>query len=219
MASNSNTLKEPLGVIENAPVEHKDSTVIVNELPKVQEEKQDLSNVEVIQQPPSVSGSESGVTPFLGIGSLVLVIIGWRVIYHNAKKLATRTESKSFIEDVTKILADIENLSVDYWLAGRRSRIETEQFILLINAKLITLKSRLDILKNRAINIDVVDLSKILEYSTLECEEVDSKSDSYKRERVQELLDEINTAHSNLYNQFQELYKPSFGLMKRFSLQ
>ncbi|OEE52713.1 hypothetical protein [Vibrio splendidus] len=150
-------------------------------------------------------------SPYLGIGSLVLVIVGWRVIYHNAKKLATRTESKSFIEDTTKILSDIESLSVDYWLAGRKTRIETEQFVLLVNAKLITLNSRLEILAGRAINVEVVDLSNILQYSTLECEDVDRKSDLYRRERVQVLLDEINSAHANLYKQYQNVYKPTFS--------
>ncbi|EGR0055493.1 hypothetical protein M2G96_07585 [Vibrio vulnificus] len=190
----------------------------------VADSKKELADVQPLQRTEIVVTEEAtgfsfqeDVSPYLGLFSLIFVIVGWKVIYRNAKKLATRTESKSFIEDTTKILSEIETLAVEYWLAGRKSRMETEQYVLIINAKLLTLNSRLNILESRAIDTSVVDLSQILEFTTLECENVDRIKDSQKRERVQSLLDEINTAHVKLYSQYQEVYKPTFSFKRRFS--
>lgn len=147
---------------------------------------------------------------YTGVISIVLVIIGWLVIYKNARKIATRSENKSLIDDVIKILDDIETLSVAYWLSGRKNRIESEEFLLLFNAKLLTLNNRLGILKDRRVEISVVDLAKISECITFQCEDVDSFPNSVKRERVQTFLDTINASNEGLYKEFQNLHKPVY---------
>lgn len=147
---------------------------------------------------------------YTGLVSLVLVVIGWLVIYKNARKIATRGESKSLVDDVIKVLDQIESLSVTYWLAGRQKRIESEEFTLLFNAKLLTLNSRLEILKARNVDTSVVDLAQLAECITYQCEDVDRISSSDRRARVQSFLDIINSSNEKLYQEFQKLHKPVY---------
>ncbi|EFF5321259.1 hypothetical protein BBD90_005287, partial [Escherichia coli] len=48
--------------------------------------------------------------------SIILVFIGWFVTYNNSLKIATRSESKSIIDAIAKILNEISDLSLDYWV-------------------------------------------------------------------------------------------------------
>ena len=41
-------------------------------------------------------------TWIFSIGSILLVFIGWKVVYHNAKKIATRSESKALVDHVLR---------------------------------------------------------------------------------------------------------------------
>lgn len=137
-----------------------------------------------------------------------LVIIGWVVIYRNARKIATRSETKALIDDVISILNSIESLATDYWLAGRRNRMETEQFIVVFNAKLLTLNNRLDVLKERKIRIDNVNMGNLHEQITLDCEQVDKIPASEKYYKVQQILESLNVAVSGLYKEFQNAHRP-----------
>lgn len=162
---------------------------------------------------PSVSEGKSNlelVSPYFSLVSIFLVIIGWNIIYRNAKKLATRTETKSLLDDAMTILSGIEKVSIDYWLSGRKNRIESEQFILLTNAKLLTFVNRLKFLEKRNIDIKVVNLAKLSTLITNDCEDVDRRSNEDNRERVQLLLELLNDIHEKLYDDFHKLYKPTF---------
>lgn len=148
------------------------------------------------------------ILKYSGLLGLLLVIIGWTVIYRNARRIATRAETKSLIDDLFRIFDSIESLAVDYWLSGRKNRIDSEEFTLLFNAKLLTLDSRLKLLQLRKVDVSVVDLSELAELITIDCEDVDRKSDSDKRSRVQLILDYINKSTVDLYTNFQQANKP-----------
>ncbi|MBT0024042.1 hypothetical protein WKI32_11560 [Vibrio alginolyticus] len=148
------------------------------------------------------------ILKYSGLISVLLVIIGWAVIYRNAVKIATRAETKSLMDDLFRIFDSIESLSVDYWLSGRKNRIDSDEFTLLFNAKLLTLNSRLEQLEHRKVDVSEVDLSKLAELITIDCEDVDRKSDSDKRARVQLILDHINKSTVGLYSNFQHANKP-----------
>lgn len=140
--------------------------------------------------------------------SIVLVIVGWIVIYRNARKIATRAETKSLLDDLFKVLDSIENLATTYWLSGRKNRIDSDEFTLLFNAKLLTLHSRLELLSNRKVDTSDIDLSSLAELVTMDCEDVDRKTDNDKRVRVQLILDHINSSSVKLYSKFQQANKP-----------
>lgn len=137
-----------------------------------------------------------------------LVIIGWVVIYRNARKIATRSETKSLIDDVISILNAMESLATEYWLSGRQSRMETEQFIVIFNAKLLTLNSRLEVLKARKVNVNNVNIGDLYEQMTLDCEQVDRMPTAEKYQKVQKILEGLNNAAASLYQEFQNAHQP-----------
>ena len=127
-----------------------------------------------------------------------------------SKLITTRAETKAFLDDTMSILSNIESLSVEYWLSGRKNRIDSDQFILVINAKLFMLFGRLQLLKTRNVDTELVDLAGLSTLITEDCEDVDRRSNEENRERVQLLLDKLNETHEKLYENFQSLYKPTF---------
>ncbi|WP_256384306.1 hypothetical protein [Photobacterium toruni] len=155
------------------------------------------------------------VTPYLGYISLILVFVSWFIVYHNAKKLATRNETKSLIDDAVKVFTQLEELTLSYWLAGRAKRMDTAEFLLLSTARLQTLSFKLEIVKRRKINISCVNFSKITILMTLNCEDVDRRKAEDNREQVQLFLEQINSTILALYSEYQSVYKPSFPLISK----
>lgn len=153
----------------------------------------------------------SVVIPIVG---LTLVIIGWRVIYKNAKKIATRAETKSLVDDIVKIFNELESLTVHFWLSGRQNRRDADEFILLISAKIQTLTSRIKFLKKRNIDTSCINLAALHEYMTLNCEDVDRRTNEQNREQLQLFLEESNRNVNDLYSEYQKRYSPSFTRFK-----
>ena len=59
----------------------------------------------------------------------ILVIIGWRFLYLNAKKLATRSETKSSIDSVVSIMEEIDKLAITFWLSiSKDNQVEHEKY-------------------------------------------------------------------------------------------
>lgn len=154
---------------------------------------------------------------YTGLISICLVLIGWRVVYTNALKVTTRAETKSLVDDATKILGDIEDMSLDYWLVGKEDRLCSDEFSLLFNAKLMTLHNRLEIIKNRKVSIENIDLALISTKVTFRCEDVKKMTASARREITQELLEVLNHARISLYDEFQKSYKPKFSFFQFLS--
>ncbi|HIF9481643.1 hypothetical protein ACWU37_10775 [Photobacterium damselae subsp. damselae] len=159
----------------------------------------DSSEVNVFQQ----------ASPYLGYVSLLLVIIGWLIVYNNAKKLATRNETKALIDDTVRVMNQLEDLTVTYWLAGRKSRIDTDEFILLTSAKIQILSYKLNIVEQRKVDISCINFSKLSTLMTLNCEDVDRRKAEENRKQVQMFLEEVNSQVASIYSEFQQMYKPS----------
>ncbi len=175
---------------------------------------QDTSTGTALEGPTSPTASFN-LIDYSPMISIILVIIGWRVIYNNAKKLATRTETKSLIDEVIKLTNELEGITIDYWLSGRKNRIESDLFTLLTSAKIETLTARLTLLKRRQINLKKKSLSYMVTYMDLDCEKVDSISIDKKREKVHLFLSYKNELIDELYTVYEEVYEPSFGLTPR----
>jgi len=161
--------------------------------------------------------SPSDLYSYTPIVSIILIILGWQVIYNNAKKLATRNETKSLIDDIVAIVEKLEGLTTEFWLQSRQSRLDVDVFLLLTQSKLQIFNSRIKIIEKRDISVSEIDLGKFLEFMTLDCENVDSQKPEKKRKQVESLLDESNKCLEHLYAEFQEKYKPSFGILKRIN--
>jgi hypothetical protein len=152
---------------------------------------------------------------FTPIASILLVIIGWNIIYYNAKRIATRNESKSIVDDAVKIIDDIEKTTTEYWLSGRKARIESSIYLILALSKITTLYGRLDILKRRGLDTSSLSMAMLVEHMTLDCEKVDQISDEAKRSQMELFLESSNRFVDNLYLTFEKRYAPANGLLSR----
>jgi hypothetical protein len=161
--------------------------------------------------------------------SIALVFLGWRVTYHNATKLATRSETKSLVDAVTKLVTDISDISMGYWLEKCKSskpfkpvkRVnprwrknqavtpeDTHLFIMHIMAKATQAQHYIAFLKKRGIHLDDKLLTDVCVKATLDCERSCDFSHVQRAIRAQEVMDACVAVLSNLYSAFQESHPP-----------
>lgn len=145
-----------------------------------------------------------------GVLGICLVLIGWRVVYQNAKRLATRSETKGFIDDLMKIVSELEKSGVDYWLAGRKERAEPRNHELLMLAKLAFLYQKLDLLSARNIDIeDIILLTGLLQDGMLlDCEKADQMPLDERSKKAHEVLAYGKDIQTALYQKFLSKYPP-----------
>lgn len=164
----------------------------------------------------------------VGLVSVCLVLFGWRVTYKNSVKLATRSESKSLIDAINKIINDISDVSLTYWLKSsnkkkqpiKKGKIhrfnkkaddtasESSAYILNILAKTNQVYKLIDILQSRGIFIESNLMSDVIEYATLDCEDIDSFTKEERTIRAQEAINSCMLVTKSLYDKFQSFYPP-----------
>ncbi len=145
-----------------------------------------------------------------GILGILLVLIGWRVVYRNAKRLATRSETKGFIDDLMKQVSEMEKLAVDFWLAGRKERTEPRNYEMLLLAKLSLLNQKIDLLNARKIetaNI-IIQVGMLQDGMLLDCERADQMSLDERSGKAHEVLTCGKEIQTSLYRQFITKYPP-----------
>ncbi|MBE0456196.1 MAG: hypothetical protein ACTJIB_00480 [Pseudoalteromonas prydzensis] len=145
----------------------------------------------------------------------LLVIIGWRILYLNAKKLATRTESKAILDSIIKIYEEIDKLVVDFWL-GDLTEQDPESYLMIIMAKFETLNNRTNDLHSRNVDIDKSALNEYYSALTLNCEYRNSITQSECTVLAQNILNTSRQNISNLYINYSKTYKPTYNIIKNF---
>ncbi|HBU6575460.1 hypothetical protein [Citrobacter amalonaticus] len=173
------------------------------------------------------------------LASIVLVFIGWAVTYNNSAKLATRSESKSLIDSLCKLVNDISDISIDYWLnksqANKKScknkhgiRIihtgddsVSQLFIMNIFAKMNQAVKYIELLEGRGIKFDKKVLPMLLSKVTLDCEDAAKMTQAKRAARVQEILAISQDTMNHIYITFQNNHPPSrpFNIFKIISLK
>lgn len=145
--------------------------------------------------------------------SVTFIVVGWAVLYRNAQKLATRSETKSILDTAFVALQSITDSSMHFWMAEpvNKSIAEYEMNMRYMFTKL---SQSIDLLNQRGLEIDSVQVSDLLDTCTLNCEK---RSDIKFKERM--LLSNTIAADSiNLYqdlmNSFHKTYKPNLPLIK-----
>lgn len=95
------------------------------------------------------------------------------MVYQNAKRLATRSETKGYVDELLKLVSEIEKSAVDYWLADAEKRTSSRNFEMLMLAKLSVLDHKISFLKARQLEIDDIDeqFSRLCESILLDCEQ------------------------------------------------
>ncbi|MDU1378948.1 MAG: hypothetical protein E6944_19880 [Klebsiella michiganensis] len=163
---------------------------------------------------------------FVGV---VLVFIGWHVAYNNAAKLATRSESKSLVDALSKLINEVSDLAIEYWLEGCQSpkpeikkvngiritsKIKHDEtlsqlFIMSVFTKMNQSVKYIELLDKRGIHIESSLVAEFLTKVTLDCEIAHSMPSQERASRVQEILALSSDAMNQVYSQFQNNHLPS----------
>jgi len=162
----------------------------------------------------------------------VLVFIGWKVTYSNSARLATRSESKSLVDALSKIVNDIADLSIDFWInkcqnsqknleSNHGIKIQAKKkhdesahrlFEMNVFAKMNQAYKYISLLEARGIAFDNSWLSLYPEKVTLDCELAYKMELSTRATRVQEILGVSQNTMNMLYEEFQKNHPPSRGM-------
>ncbi|WP_065357641.1 hypothetical protein [Kluyvera georgiana] len=168
-------------------------------------------------------------TWIFNFAGVVLVFVGWYVAYNNAAKLATRSESKSLVDALSKLLNEVTDLAIDYWLDRCKSpksivkivngiKIKTQikhddassqMFIMSVFTKINQSIKYIELLDARGIHIENSFIADFLTKVTLDCETAHNMTQQERASRVQEILSLSSEAMNQVYSQFQNNHLPS----------
>ncbi|MGK3131158.1 hypothetical protein ACCW76_18360 [Pantoea sp. C8B4] len=151
------------------------------------------------------------MTPFtliLSILSPALVLLGWKVVFFNAKRIATRSETKSVVDSSVKLVNEIAELSVGYWVPKVQRDDDHRKFLLSVLAKSSQLQRYINILKNRGVILDMSLLSSIADDATLDAEYASGLEDSLREVKAQTVVETCMGGVLHIFQKFEEVYPP-----------
>jgi hypothetical protein len=145
-----------------------------------------------------------------GLLALSFTVIGWFIVYRNARRLATRSETKSFIDDLMKLVAELEKVSVDFWLAEDDKRTEHRHYQMLMLARLELLDQKIKVIQERSIVIEelVEHVGFFHDGILLDCESVESMAFDDRIEKANDVLSYGKEIQTSLYKKFAKKYPP-----------
>lgn len=152
-------------------------------------------------------------------GSILLVLIGWKVVYHNAKKIATRSESKALIDHVLKLSNESVEIAIKFWSSKDE---EEENFIMTSRAFTITFGAKMSQILNfignlerRDISIDYALAANFQDDATLYAENKKNMTLEEKHEKCQLIVESSLRFIGNLYHEFEKTHPP-YAKVKHF---
>jgi len=153
-------------------------------------------------------------TCYLGqaIGPLInifIVFIGWSVLYGNAQKIATRSETRGLLDRTIDKVRTLENEGKIYWLKSSKNLTSEERSIYTIRMQheLQILEEHLQLIARRNIVINLSqDLFKFRNSTTF-CSEKPERSNEL--DRVLSISSRANTICNRLEDVFISKYKPT----------
>lgn len=149
-------------------------------------------------------------TWFFSVSGLVFVLIGWRVVYRNAKKIATRGESKSLVDHLIKPSNEICELSVKFWMdfEGKDIKVQALAYNIAVGAKVSQLEDFVSILINREINVDYDLLANFSASATLDSERRDALTFDERSEKCQGCVNDGMTFIKHIFKRFEQRHPP-----------
>lgn len=144
----------------------------------------------------------------LSISSL-LVFIGWKVIYHNAKKIAARNETFNL---VSKFLINVDKLtsaSIIYWTSNDNDN-DNENLILKskkFELEIVSLKRSLEQLKKRGLNLSLdLEIRKLRRAITLDSTNKKTLGDSLKLLKVEDMFFYSDELQNKIMKSFEDIH-------------
>lgn len=178
-----------------------------------------------VDKPVSVFAQIGQYSWCITLAGLFIALIGWRVAYKNSIRLATRSESKSIIDSVSKLVIEISDLSIDFWLnksspidastpvvhKKKEMKVKVNQsstFLFNVLAKAQQISKLSDVLALRGLPVPDNLLADVMEKTTLDCETAFQLGLDLRTERSQEIVSAcMNVIHS-LHETFQHFHPP-----------
>jgi len=131
-----------------------------------------------------------------------LVLIGWRVVYVNAKRIATRNESYALITRLIDKLLDLDRKCTEYWLE-RTNDGSSESWITKIGMEIKSIRTLLELLEaHHSFPEKSEIILKIRQSATLDAERVNSLSASERKTRRSKQAANISGAIQTIYGHY-----------------
>lgn len=119
--------------------------------------------------------------------SVLLIVVGWRVVFHNAKKLATRNETYNFVSQLLSLLDELLKESISYWTTSDEVSAGYLQSQKLIS-KTHRFKKKLALLDTRGLAFDCSkELKNIRRAITLDAQRASDVSTAKKLNKIEDL--------------------------------
>lgn len=148
-------------------------------------------------------------TWILNVASIFLVLIGWTVVFGNAKKIATRAESKAMADGISKIINEISELAIEFWLSSSRNGHNSDLYALTVMSKISQATQYSEIIKGRGIVLSDKTFSTMSLKATLDCETASTISNYEASIRAREVVECCTSAVIHVYETFETLHPPS----------
>lgn len=150
------------------------------------------------------------LSQFIGpVINLMIVVVGWNILYKNAKKIASRSESRGLLDKVVEKIRSLENEGKTYWLknAGLADGEESKIYTIKMQHDIQVLEDYLYLVNKRNINIELSqELFKLRNSITYSSEKLPRTQD------INRALD-ISIRASEICNKLEEAfflkYEPS----------
>lgn len=160
------------------------------------------------------------------LAGLFIALIGWRVAYKNSIRLATRSESKAIIDSISKLVIEISDLSIDFWLnksspidastpvvtKNKELKVKVNQastFLFNVLAKAQQISKLSDVLALRGLPVPDNLLADVMEKTTLDCETAFQLGLDLRTERSQEIVSACMYVIHSLHETFQRFHPPA----------
>ncbi|RGA35298.1 hypothetical protein [Klebsiella pneumoniae] len=151
-------------------------------------------------------------TWIFSIGSILLVFIGWKVVYHNAKKIATRSESKALVDHVLKLSNESVDIAIKYWSSKDDADddfiMTSRAFTISFGSKMSQILNFIGNLERRDICIDYALAASFQDDATLSVENKKNMTMEEKHEKCQLIVDSSLKFIGNLYSEFEKTHPP-----------
>lgn len=134
--------------------------------------------------------------------NIVIIFIGWLVLYRNAKKIATRSETRGLLDKIIKKVRDLEDQGKVYWLSSPKVMTPEQSTIYTIRMQhdIQILEEYFELISKRNIRVDLSqELFKFRNATTFCSEKVDRAID------VSRVLD-ISGRANNICSELEEAY-------------
>jgi hypothetical protein len=140
--------------------------------------------------------------------NLLIVIVGWKVLFKNAQKISSRSETFNIISALAKTQEEILQLSQDFWLGDN---LNSQNFHCLVLGKIKVVKSNLILLEDRYLIIPKKStlITAIRSSCLLDCERIGEIGPTARRIQFGKILNSLHSLENEINKSFHSKYPVS----------